>query len=208
MVESDFSLPFFFLFFRETAANLKVFPKRLNAKFSSTCVLFSSQTSVQTTSIQHEKKLINLEQSPGGCHAHLPAVCSFLSHSLFLLQMQTRSVKEQGVKKSRHTSRGRVQICTFSLVFLWLFSRRRRQRRRRTKPHSDSPRCARRRRGTFHGGRVQTSHLSLTDWRTLFCFVFFIFLFFYFFFFSFVAFARPGARSQNLERKKKTVFFR
>lgn len=66
-------------------------------------------------------------------------------------------------EKSRHTSRGRVQICTFSLVF---FS----HSRRRTKPRSDSPRCAhchRRRRDTFHGERVQTSHLSLADWQTV-----------------------------------------
>lgn len=142
-----------------------------------------------------------MERSPGGCHAHLPVVCSFLSFSLFLLQMQTRSVKEQGVKKSRHTSRGRVQICTFSLVFLLLFSRRRRQRRRRTKPHSDSPRCARRRRGTFHGGRVQTSHLSLTDWRTLFFFL----LFFTFSFF--LRRLRTPRRSFAKSRKKQKNCF-
>lgn len=80
MVESDFS-PFFFSFLKDTAANLKVFPKRLNAKFSSTCVLFSSQTSVQTTSIQHGKKINKFGTEPRRL-SRAPPRCLFFSFFL------------------------------------------------------------------------------------------------------------------------------
>lgn len=196
LVESDFS-PFFF-FLKEPAVNLKVFLKRLNAKFSSTCVLFFSQTSVQTTSIQHEKKKKFWIEPLWLSRA--PPHCLLFSFFLPFSSPDANTQRERTrCKKSRHTSRGRVQICTFSLIFFSLFSCRRRQRRRRTKPHSDSPRCARRRRrGTFHGGK-SANVAPVTHW--LANAVFFLTTFSFF-----LRRLRMPRRSFAKSRKKKKLF--
>lgn len=121
--------------------------------------------------------------------------------------MQTHSVKEQGVKNHDTLPEGEYKFAPF-LSFSFRFSPvavvRGDDAQSRTAILHAVPAAATAATAAearFTGERVQTSHLSLTDWRTLF------FFFNYFFFFP-----SSPSHAQTLVRKiwkeKKTVFFR
>lgn len=85
--------------------------------------------------------------------------------------MQTHSVKEQGVKNHDTLPEGEYKFAPF-LSFSFRFSpvavvRGDDAQSRTAILHAVLAAAAEAR---FTGGRVQTSHLSLTDWRTLFFF--------------------------------------